>query len=304
MASEPLIGAMLRMLVASKPCGRFLELGTGTGIATAWLLEGMDERSTLISVDNDGAVQAVARDSLGADNRLTLVTAGGLDFLRGEPVESFDLVFGDAMPGKYEGLDHALAVVKVGGFYVIDDVLRQPNWPEGHADKVPILIEQLMANPEFEVLPLVWASGVVVAVRKHSEALSCIDAEKQQLLARLDDGLNALAIAVDGVGQDEAQSKLKPDDWSILECLEHLALSEEYLLSRLGNAGVAVVTIDPARAARILASGADRRHRFESRRLGGHMAASRTCKKPSRAFVKCAREHEAGLTRGKEICDR
>lgn len=71
MASEPLIGAMLRTLVASKPGGRFLELGTGTGIATAWLLEGMDERSTLISVDNDGAVQSVARDSLGADNRLT-----------------------------------------------------------------------------------------------------------------------------------------------------------------------------------------------------------------------------------------
>jgi len=83
MASEPLVGAMLRTLVASKPGGRFLELGTGTGVATAWLLEGMDERSTLISVDNKGAVQAVARDSLGADNRLTLVTTGELDFLRG-----------------------------------------------------------------------------------------------------------------------------------------------------------------------------------------------------------------------------
>ncbi len=171
MASEPLVGAMLRTLAASKPAGRFLELGTGTGIATAWLLEGMDDRSTLISVDNDSAVQAVARDSLGADTRLTLVTAGGLDFLRGEPAESFDLVFGDAMPGKYEGLDQALAVVKAGGFYVIDDMLPQPNWPAGHADKAPVLIEQLAAKPGFEVLPLVWASGVVVAVRKYSEAL-------------------------------------------------------------------------------------------------------------------------------------
>jgi predicted O-methyltransferase YrrM len=132
----------------------------------------MDERSTLISVDNDGAVQAVARDSLGADNRLTLVTTGGLDFLRNERAESFDLVFGDAMPGKYEGLDQALAVVRVGGFYVIDDMLPQPNWPEGHADKVPILIQRLAANRNFEILPLVWASGVVVAVRRRSEARS------------------------------------------------------------------------------------------------------------------------------------
>ncbi len=48
MASEPLVGAMLRTLVASKPGGRFLELGTGTGVATAWLLEGMDDGSTAI----------------------------------------------------------------------------------------------------------------------------------------------------------------------------------------------------------------------------------------------------------------
>jgi predicted O-methyltransferase YrrM len=166
MASEPLVGAMLRTLAASKPGGRFLELGTGTGIATAWLLEGMDAGSTLISVDNDSAVQQVARDSLGTDGRLTLVTSGGLEFLREQPAESFDFVFADAMPGKYEGLDSALAVVKSGGFCVIDDLLPQPNWPEGHAAKVPVLIEQLAANPRFEMVPLVWASGVIVAVRK------------------------------------------------------------------------------------------------------------------------------------------
>jgi hypothetical protein len=34
MPSEPLLGALLRVLAASKPGGRILELGTGTGIAT------------------------------------------------------------------------------------------------------------------------------------------------------------------------------------------------------------------------------------------------------------------------------
>jgi predicted O-methyltransferase YrrM len=169
MASEPLVGACLRLLAASKPGGRFLELGTGTGIATSWLLEGMDARSTLISVDNDGEVQRVASESLGEDDRLKLVTSGGLEFLRDQTRESFDFVFADAMPGKYEGLDDALAVVKVGGFYIIDDMLPQPNWPDGHADKVPVLIARLAANPGFEILPMVWASGVVVAVRKCSD---------------------------------------------------------------------------------------------------------------------------------------
>ena len=167
MASEPLVGAMLRTLAASKPGGRFLELGTGTGVATAWLLQGMDAGSTLVSVDIDPAAQQVASDVLGADSRLTLVTSGGLEFLREQPAASYDFVFADAMPGKYEGLEDALLVVKVGGFYVIDDLLPQSNWPEGHAEKVPVLIERLAANSSFEVLPLVWASGVVVAVRKH-----------------------------------------------------------------------------------------------------------------------------------------
>lgn len=166
MASEPLVGALLRTLAASKPGGKFLELGTGTGIATAWLLDGMDAESTLISVDNDGAVQQIARESLGKDERLTLMTSGGLEFLCKQAPESFDFVFADAMPGKYEGLGEALAVVKPGGFYVIDDMLPQPNWPDGHAAKVPILMEQLARNPDFQILPLVWASGVVVAVRK------------------------------------------------------------------------------------------------------------------------------------------
>jgi predicted O-methyltransferase YrrM len=169
MASEPLVGAMLRVLVASKPNGRFLELGTGTGISTAWLLSGMDAGSTLISVDNDRKVQEVAGNSLRADGRLTLVTSGGLEFLRDQAPESFDFVFADAIPGKYEGLEEALAVVKVGGFYVIDDMLPQPNWPDGHAAKIPALIERLASEANFVILPLVWASGVVLAVRKHSE---------------------------------------------------------------------------------------------------------------------------------------
>ena len=42
MASEPQTGSLLRTLAASKPSGRFLELGTGTGVGTAWLLAGMD----------------------------------------------------------------------------------------------------------------------------------------------------------------------------------------------------------------------------------------------------------------------
>jgi predicted O-methyltransferase YrrM len=166
MASEPLTGALLRTLAASKPSGRFLELGTGTGIATAWLLAGMDAGSTLMSVDVDAQAQAVAGEFLGNDPRLSLVLEDGIQFLRRESSGIYDFVFADAMPGKYEGLQDCLRVVKPGGFYVIDDMLPQTNWPEGHAARIPTLINALAGEPEFALVPIGWASGIVVAVKR------------------------------------------------------------------------------------------------------------------------------------------
>lgn len=165
MSSEPLVGALLRVLAASKPGGRILELGTGTGLATAWLLDGMDAGASLTSVDVNVSLQRLAGQVLAQDKRLTLVTEDGAYFLRKQPPQSFDLIFADAMPGKYEGLEDALAALKIGGFYVIDDMLPQPNWPDGHAGKVPVLLNRLGSHPDFVIVPVSWASGVVVAVR-------------------------------------------------------------------------------------------------------------------------------------------
>jgi predicted O-methyltransferase YrrM len=170
MASEARTGAFLRTLAAASPKGRLLELGTGTGIATAWLLAGMDADSTLISVDTDPSFQQVAREYLGADPRLQLLLEDGLAFLRRQRAGSFDLVFADAMAGKYEGLDECLRVVRPGGFYVIDDMLPQANWPAGHAEKVPVLLRQLAGEKSLSIVPLAWASGVVVAVKRLREA--------------------------------------------------------------------------------------------------------------------------------------
>ena len=108
----------------------------------------------------------MAREFLGCDGRLELVPGDALEFLRRQARGSFDLVFADAMPGKYEGLEEGLAVVARGGFYVIDDLLPQANWPEGHAAKVPVLIERIAGDERFEIAPMAWGSGVVVAVRR------------------------------------------------------------------------------------------------------------------------------------------
>ena len=166
MASESRTGALLAALAASKPGCRFLELGTGTGVATTWLLSGMDSTSTLISLDSSAEFQAVAKGVHGHDPRLTLVLEDGIQFLNKQSPRSFDFIFADAMPGKYESLDEALALIKPGGFYVIDDMLPQSNWPEGHDAKAAALIERLSRETEFQIAPLSWSSGIIILVRR------------------------------------------------------------------------------------------------------------------------------------------
>jgi predicted O-methyltransferase YrrM len=165
MASEPKTGALLTVLAASKPGGRLLELGTGTGLGTAWLLAGMDAGARLDTVDTDPSAVAIARRHLGADARVTFHVADGADFIARSPAGQFDLIYADAWPGKFTHLDEALSLLGRGGIYFIDDLAPQPNWPEGHAPKVPLLVDTLERRQDFTTVKLDWASGLMIAVR-------------------------------------------------------------------------------------------------------------------------------------------
>ena len=166
MVSEPKVGALLAVLAAAKPAGRLLELGTGTGHGTAWLLAGMDKASTLDTVDTDASVVAVAQRHLGSDSRVRFHVMDGAQFLERSRSTQFDLIYADAWPGKFSHLDAALALLRPGGMYIIDDLLPQPNWPEGHAPKVPVLIDDIERRGEFSTVRLAWASGLMLVVRR------------------------------------------------------------------------------------------------------------------------------------------
>jgi predicted O-methyltransferase YrrM len=165
MASEAKTGALLRTIAASKPAGRLLELGTGTGVGTAWLLAGMDANSRLESVDNDPAAQGIAKRHLGHDLRMTFHLADAGEYLKQAPLQAFDVVFADAWAGKFSYLDEALALVRIGGVYIVDDLLPQPNWPHGHGSKVEELVDALESRTGFAAVKMAWASGLLLLVR-------------------------------------------------------------------------------------------------------------------------------------------
>ena len=165
MASDVLTCSLLRTLAASKPAGKFLELGTGTGLSTSWILDGMDKESTLISIDNDPLFLEIAKSKLEVDNRLDLVLTDGDKWVIENKNKKFDYIFADTWHGKYLLLDEVLSMLNKGGLYIIDDMLPQPNWPEGHAKKAIDLIACLDNRKDLLLTKQVWATGIIIAVK-------------------------------------------------------------------------------------------------------------------------------------------
>ncbi len=166
MASDVLTCSLLRTLASSKPAGQFLELGTGTGLSTSWILDGMDENSLLTSIDNDPKFLEIAQSSLGNDKRLKLICTDGGEWVEASKGQKYDYIFADTWHGKYLLLDEVLAMLKKGGLYIVDDMLSQPNWPDGHHEKAINLVSLLEKRDDLSLTKQVWASGIIVAVKK------------------------------------------------------------------------------------------------------------------------------------------
>jgi predicted O-methyltransferase YrrM len=80
--------------------------------------------------------------------------------------KKFDYIFADTWHGKYIMLDEVLAMLNTGGLYIIDDMLPQPNWPEGHHEKAINLVNYLETRTDLLLTKQVWATGIVIAVKK------------------------------------------------------------------------------------------------------------------------------------------
>ena len=166
LSCDSLTGALLRTLAASKPGGRFLEIGTGTGASTAWLLDGMDEGARLLTVEVEGQRQGVAREHLRGDARVTFRHEDAKNVLLEAQSASFDFIFADTWVSKQDLLDETLALVKRGGLYVIDDMLPVPGWGPDMPKKVPELMGRLERRQDLHITKLNWSTGLIVCAKK------------------------------------------------------------------------------------------------------------------------------------------
>jgi len=166
MPSDIYIGTLLKTLIASKSNSNVLELGTGIGLSLSWMIDGLDKESKLTTVDNDPTLTDIAKEFFGSDARVEIVCQDGTEWIKNYRGDLFDLIFADAWPGKYSETAEILDLIKIGGFYVIDDMKVQPNWPEGHEDNVTRLIQYLENRKDFSLTKMDWSTGVIIMTKR------------------------------------------------------------------------------------------------------------------------------------------
>ncbi|WP_190810825.1 O-methyltransferase [Flagellimonas sp. S3867] len=166
MPSDELTGALLRTLVASKLNANILELGTGVGLSLSWIVDGLGQHSKVTSIDNDPSLVTLVQDFFKEDARVKIICDDGGQWIRNYSGTKFDLIFADAWPGKYSELEEILDLIVPGGFYLIDDMVRQPNWPDGHDKIANQLISKLETRDDFLMTKMNWSTGIIMMTKK------------------------------------------------------------------------------------------------------------------------------------------
>lgn len=166
-------GAVLRLLAAAVGARAVIELGTGAGVSSLWLLRGMRPDGVLTSVDSDGEHQRLAKASLQEagvpSGRARLIAGRALDVLPRLSDAAYDLLFCDA--NRSENQDYlaaSLRLLRPGGLLVFAGALAGGKVAESSArdaDTVALreLAKAVRDEPRFVPAALPVGPGLLVA---------------------------------------------------------------------------------------------------------------------------------------------
>ncbi|WP_345713527.1 O-methyltransferase, partial [Kineococcus glutinatus] len=125
---HPGVGALLSVLAAAVRPRTAVEVGTGAGVSTLYLLRGMPEDGVLTSIDVEIEHQRAAREALAEagvrSGRVRMIPGLALDVLPRLTDAAYDLVLVDADKTEYAAyVEQALRLLRPGGLLAVDNAL-------------------------------------------------------------------------------------------------------------------------------------------------------------------------------------
>jgi len=123
--ATPGTGAYLKYVASLISAQSVVEIGTGSGVGTLWLLKGVMSSGVITTIDPEVQHTQIAKQSLVdadiAPNRYRLITSDYLDVMRKLADRGYDLVVFRGNPEDiFDVIDEAHRILRVGGILAID----------------------------------------------------------------------------------------------------------------------------------------------------------------------------------------
>lgn len=163
---HPAVGTLLAILAAHlRPQARVLELGTGAGVGTGWIVSGLLPRTDVqvVTVERDPRVARIATEQDWppfVDMRVADALAE-LDVLG-----TFDLIFADAPGGKWSGLERTISALNLGGLLVVDDMTPAAWMTAEYRMRQAEVRRQLLTCSTLTSTEIRHGSGVILSARR------------------------------------------------------------------------------------------------------------------------------------------
>lgn len=175
-AVAPGAGAVLQLLAASVQARTAVEVGTGTGVASLWILRGMVPDGVLTTIDIEAEHQRAAKAAFTEDGirptRVRAITGRALDVLPRLADAAYDLVLVGADKASYpEYVEQGLRLLRPGGVLAVDDALARDKVADpARRDELTTTVREVgrRLREDERVVPALIPSGtgLLLAVRR------------------------------------------------------------------------------------------------------------------------------------------
>jgi predicted O-methyltransferase YrrM len=172
----PGAGAALSAIAAAAGAKAVVEIGTGAGVGSIWLLRGMRPDGVLTTIDVEPEHHRAARETFAEagvpSNRVRLISGRALDVLPRLTDAAYDLVLLDADKIEYLAyLEQALRLLRTGGVLAVDNALWRDRVSDpAQRDPVTTSIREVgkAVRDNDQLLPamLPCGEGLLLAVKR------------------------------------------------------------------------------------------------------------------------------------------